>query len=168
MSLPMLKDIIPLAFGCGLRWQTEPYKSQDHDAWVYRSLLSSKYSKPLVKGLKAASQRTDGQGIPDLEKRTTSNFFAQIWNEAAQNVAHCKGMPPRAFFKACKEKYECASTVPNEAFYQFTMRAINARKIFEEFQPGWKRSGGTSMSNAIVNFIDAFSNEYDIRYGLEE
>ncbi|KAK8039683.1 hypothetical protein PG993_008094 [Apiospora rasikravindrae] len=168
MVLPMLKDIIPLGFNSGLRWNTDRYKSQDHQAWVYRSLLNNKYTKKLVKGLEAASKRGDGQGIPDLKKQTISNFFGLIWNEAAQNVAHCKDMSPRAFFTACKEKHECASTVPDEAFYQFTMRAIHARKIFEDFQPGWKRSGGTSMSNAIVNFIDALSNEYDIRIGLEE
>lgn len=149
-------------------WTTRRRWSEKHQAYTFHSLLNGDYSKPLVKGIIRSRNRKDGKGIPNLRKETICDLFALIWNYAAENVKFCKDMTPRQFFAECKANYECADTIPDEALYQFTLRAIHARNIFKEYQRHWQRSEGTAMSEAIDNFTDAFGMEYDIRYGLDE
>ncbi|KAK7920558.1 hypothetical protein PG985_008580 [Apiospora marii] len=168
MGLPLLKEFLYHCFVSGFRWNTRRRWSEKHQAYIFYSLLSADYSKPLIKGIVQSSKRKDGKGIPNLRKDTVGDLFALIWNCAAENVKFCKDLTPREFFAECKANYECADTIPDEALYQFTLRAIHARNIFKEYQQHWQKSEGTAMSEAIDNFIDAFGKEYDIRYGIDE
>ncbi|KAK7948773.1 uncharacterized protein PG986_009659 [Apiospora aurea] len=168
MGLPRLKELLYMGFMSGFRWNTTRDWSPKDNAYIFHALLDGNYTKPLVKEILQSANPKNDKGIPNLKKDSVCDMFAQIWNLAAMNVVHCKDMSPRAFFAACKAEVESAGTVPDEALYQFTLRAIHARNIFIEYQPGWKKSEGTSMSEAIDNFKEAFSTEYDIKYGLEE
>ncbi|KAK8134468.1 hypothetical protein PG984_006480 [Apiospora sp. TS-2023a] len=167
MGLPTLRELLYMGFHSGMRWDTKREESKKHNAYVYQSLLSSKYTKPLVKGLVQASRRGD-DGIANLSKDTVSDAFAALWNTAADNVKHCREMRPMQFWSGVKAAYGWASTIPDDAFFEFTLRAIHARNIFKEYQRKWQESTGTSMSKAIDRFLDAFTAEYNVMYGEDE
>ncbi|KAK7978081.1 hypothetical protein PG988_005571 [Apiospora saccharicola] len=168
MGLPLLKEFLYHGFVSGFRWNTRRRWSEKHQAYIFHALLNANYSKPLRNGIVQSYKRKDGKGIPNLRKETICDMFAMIWNYAAENVDSCKKMKPRAFFAECKANYECADTIPDEALYQFTLRAIHVRNLFKEYHPNWKISEGTAMTEAIDNFLNAFAKEYDVSYGLDE
>lgn len=103
-----------------------------------------------------------------MRKATISDLFATLWNAAADNVKHCRDMRPKQFWSGIKAMYGWAATIPDDAFFEFTIRAIHARNLFKKVQRRWESSAGTSMSKAIDRFLDAFGAEYDVKYGYYE
>ncbi|KAK7916921.1 hypothetical protein PG985_010529 [Apiospora marii] len=144
----------------GLAWETLPQWDEERKAYISRALLINNDIPKLLKCLQKANRLPHPFDLPTLKKDTISQAFGMIYERASYNVKDCVDYEPVAYFGKAMKAFSWAGPIEPELFWKFTYRALMARSIFFETQPGAAWAPRHDMIKYLDEFKDAFYQEY--------
>lgn len=152
-------------FDGGQFWETVPELDKERNVWTTRSLLNGTDMNRFYRCLKRIP-KTPG-GLPNLKKATISQAFGLIYERASYNVNKCADLEPVAFFAEMLDGFPFTKPIVPELFWKFTYRALMAREIYLEYQPGSAHTPLHPLIENLDKYRKAFFKRYDQTYGLE-
>ncbi|KAK8109687.1 hypothetical protein PG999_007824 [Apiospora kogelbergensis] len=147
-------------FNSGMYWETIPEWDSRRQVLVGRALLLNPAMRRLYNQLRQATKIPGGLRLPNFKKATVSEAFGQIYEHASYNASKCQDLDPVSFFAEMKKPFSWATNIDAELIWKFTYRALMARNIFLECQPG----AAHAIQHPMVRYLDQFKESFFRRY----